>query len=48
MTRTTKKGACKPSSTNLTQHTNCRALRKRIDRIDRRRLNRNTRKEAIV
>lgn len=43
MTRTTKKGACKPASTNLTRHTNCRKLRKRMDRIDRRRLNRFTR-----
>lgn len=40
MTRTTTKGACKPSATNLTRHTNSRALRKRMDRIDRRRLNR--------
>lgn len=40
MTRTTTKGACKPAITNLTRHTNSRALRKRMDRIDRRRLNR--------
>lgn len=40
MTRTTTKGTCKPAATNLTRHTNCRALRKRMDRIDRRRLNR--------
>jgi hypothetical protein len=40
MTRTTTKGACKPASTNLTRHTNSRTLRKRMDRIDRRRLNR--------
>lgn len=40
MTRTTTKSACKPASTNLTRHTNCRKLRKRMDRIDRRRLNR--------
>jgi len=40
MTRTTTKGACKPAATNLTRYTNCRKLRKRMDRIDRRRLNR--------
>lgn len=40
MTRTTTKGACKPATTNLTCHTNSRTLRKRMDRIDRRRLNR--------
>ena len=40
MTRTYKKDATFPSSTNLTRHTNCRKLRKKMDRIDRRRLNR--------
>jgi len=40
MTRTTAKGKTKPAVTNLTRHTNCRKLRKRMDRIDRRKLNR--------
>lgn len=40
MTRTYKKDATFPSNTNLTRHTNCRKLRKKMDRIDRRRLNR--------
>ena len=42
MTRNTSKGATKPAVTNLTRHTNSRTLRKRMDRIDRRRLNRFT------
>jgi hypothetical protein len=40
MNRTYKKAAMTPHCTNLTRHTNCRKLRKRMDRIDRRRLNR--------
>ena len=42
MTRTYKKSACYPHPTNYphhNRHTNSRALRKRMDRIDRRRLN---------
>lgn len=39
MTRIEKKIATYPSSTNLTRHTNNRALRKRMNRCDRRRLN---------
>lgn len=42
MKRNTSKGATKPASTNLTRHTNSRKLRKRMDRIDRRKLNRFT------
>lgn len=40
MTRTYKKEVIVPSNTNLTRHTNFRKLRKKMDRIDRRRLNR--------
>ena len=40
MTRTYKKSATYPAVTNVTRHTNNRALRKRMDRRDRRRLNR--------
>jgi len=39
MTRTYKKETIIPSATNLTHHTNSRKLRKKMDRIDRRRLN---------
>lgn len=46
MNRTYKKAATYPSTTNLTRHTNHRGLRKRMDRIDRRKLNRWT-KEMI-
>ena len=40
MTRTYKKSASYPHPTNLTRHTNSRALRTRMDRRDRRKLNR--------
>ena len=40
MTRTYKKSASYPHPTNLSRHTNHRGLRKRMDRRDRRRLNR--------
>ena len=40
MTRSYKKDAMFPSNTNLTRHTNRRKLRKKMDRIDRRHLNR--------
>ena len=39
MDRTYKKSASYPHPTNLTRHTNCRKLRKRMDQRDRRRLN---------
>jgi len=39
MTRIEKKIAIYPSSTSLTRHTNNRALRKRMNRRDRQRLN---------
>jgi len=41
MTRTYKKSACspRPKWEQFTRHTNSRSLRKRMDRIDRRRLN---------
>lgn len=45
MNRTYKKAASYPSVTNLSRHTNNRALRKRMDRRDRRRLNRLAMKE---
>ena len=40
MTRTYKKAASYPHPTNLSRHTNHRGLRKRMDKRDRRRLNR--------
>lgn len=40
MTRTYKKAASYVHPTDLTRHTNHRGLRKRLDRRDRRRLNR--------
>ena len=42
MTRTYKKAASTPQPKDIwpCRHTNCRALRKRMDRRDRRRLNR--------
>ncbi len=40
MTRTYKKSASYIHPTDLTRHTNHRGLRKRMDRLDRRRLNR--------
>ncbi len=40
MNRTYKKSASYTHPTSLTRHTNCRKLRKRLDRRDRRRLNR--------
>ena len=48
MTRTYKKAACTPQPKDIwpCRHTNCRKLRKTMDRIDRRRLNRFT-KEMI-
>lgn len=44
MTRTYKKSAMTPQPKDVwfARHTNCRKLRKRMDRIDRRRLNRFT------
>ena len=48
MTRTYRKSATRPQPRDVwpSRHTNCRALRKRMDRIDRRRLNRLA-KEAV-
>ena len=48
MNRTYKKSACLPQPKDIwpLRHTNHRGLRKRMDRIDRRRLNRFT-KEMI-
>jgi len=40
MNRTYKKSASYIHPTDLSRHTNCRKLRKRLDRRDRRRLNR--------
>lgn len=48
MTRTYKKSASYPHPTNYrhNHHTNHRGLRKRMDRRDRRKLNRETAKEV--
>lgn len=46
MTRTYKKAASYIHPTDLSRHTNCRKLRKRLDRRDRRRLNRFTKDYA--